>query len=77
MIFSFSSFFFVYRGFIYYSLQSLNISWTSLESEHIAEFSNHVNENLSRLNIAGCRKTLTDDGKLTFIFKHCNFHINF
>lgn len=49
--------------FLFSSLQSLNISWTSLDSEHIAEIANHVNENLLRLNIAGCRKTLTDAGK--------------
>lgn len=50
-----------------YSLQSLNISWTSLEMEDIMELSTHVNDNLLRLNIAGCRKTMTDAGKHRFI----------
>lgn len=49
------------------SLQSLNISWTSLETEGILEFTNHVNENLVRLNIAGCRKTMTDTGKFCIL----------
>lgn len=45
------------------SLQSLNISWTSLETDSITELSVHVNEHLQRLNIAGCRKTMTDTSK--------------
>lgn len=48
------------------SLHTLNISWTSLEIDAIREFSNYVNENMSRLNIAGCRTTITDDGEIFY-----------
>lgn len=56
------------------SLHTLNISWTSLEVDAIREFSNYVNENMSRLNIAGCRTTITDDGEI-FYQQSETFHI--
>lgn len=51
-----------------FSLHTLNISWTSLEIETLREFANYVNENMYKLNIAGCRKTMSDDSK-THTFK--------
>lgn len=51
------------QKFFYFSLHTLNISWTSLEYETLREFPNYVNENMLRLNIAGCRKTMSDDSK--------------
>ncbi|XP_055587796.1 S-phase kinase-associated protein 2 isoform X2 [Uranotaenia lowii] len=41
-------------------LHSLNISWTSLSRQAVEAVVNHVTPNLLRLNIAGCRSTLTD-----------------
>ncbi|XP_031620766.1 S-phase kinase-associated protein 2 [Contarinia nasturtii] len=42
-------------------LHTLNISWTSLEVHSLREFAHYINDNMTRLNIAGCRKTMTDD----------------
>ncbi|KAJ6635588.1 S-phase kinase-associated protein 2 [Pseudolycoriella hygida] len=43
------------------SLENLNISWTSLDTECIDALVKCVPRSLLRLNIAGCRKTLTDE----------------
>lgn len=51
-----------------FSLKTLNISWTSLEADAILEFSNYVSENMHRINIAGCRKLLTDESKRSILF---------
>lgn len=41
--------------------------------EDIMELSTHVNDNLLRLNIAGCRKTMTDAGEILYDISICNF----
>lgn len=50
-----------------FSLHTLNISWTSLDGETIQEIPNYINEHLNRLNIAGCRKTMSDEGNKRFL----------
>lgn len=42
-------------------LHSLNISWTLLSRSAVDSLVTHVTPSLLRLNIAGCRLTLTDD----------------
>lgn len=43
------------------NLRSLNISWTSLSSIALEIFVSNVTPGLLRLNIAGCRNTMTDE----------------
>lgn len=51
------------------SLQALNIAWTSLEEDAVSEFSNHITENLLRLNISGCRKTIKDEDLIKIVHR--------
>lgn len=44
-------------------LQSLNIAWTSLTSDQLELFCDNVSSSVLRLNISGCRKTMTDEGE--------------
>lgn len=44
-------------------LHSLNISWTQLSRSSVDTLVTHVTPTLLRLNIAGCRTSMTDDGK--------------
>uniref|UniRef100_A0A1B0CW82 S-phase kinase-associated protein 2 n=2 Tax=Lutzomyia longipalpis TaxID=7200 RepID=A0A1B0CW82_LUTLO len=48
-------------------LQSLNISWTNLETDSVAILVEKISPNILRLNLAGCRKTLTDDHISTLV----------
>ncbi|XP_059611918.1 S-phase kinase-associated protein 2 [Phlebotomus argentipes] len=48
-------------------LQSLNISWTNLETESVAILVETMSLTILRLNIAGCRKTLTDEHLSTLV----------
>ena len=41
-------------------LHSLNISWTSLSRQSLDALVNYVSPNLLRLNVAGCRKWMTE-----------------
>lgn len=43
------------------SLQSLNLGWASLSAEELDLFCDIVSPTVLRLNISGCRKTMTDD----------------
>lgn len=45
------------------SLQSLNLGWAGLTSYELELFCDTVSPSVLRLNISGCRKTMTDDGK--------------
>lgn len=47
-----------------YRLQSLNISWTNLDSDCVKMFVDNVPSKLARLNIAGCRQSMTDACKI-------------
>lgn len=44
-------------------LLNLNISWTSLSHEALVVFCDTVTPTVLRLNISGCRKTMTDESK--------------
>lgn len=56
-------------------LQSLNISWTHMKFDTLTTFVECVPSSLVRLNIAGCRKQMTDSRRL--IQNHIFFLINF
>lgn len=43
-----------------FRLENFNISWTSLNTQSVDAFLEYVPRSLLRLNIAGCRKSLTD-----------------
>ena len=45
------------------NLQSLNIGWASLTTDDLDTFCDTVSSNVLRLNISGCRKTMTDDSE--------------
>lgn len=45
------------------NLQSLNIAWTSMSSDELELFCDTVSPTVLRLNISGCRKTMTDEGE--------------
>lgn len=45
------------------SLQSLNLGWAGLTSVELDLFCDTVSPTVLRLNISGCRKTMTDDGE--------------
>ncbi|XP_055617887.1 S-phase kinase-associated protein 2 [Toxorhynchites rutilus septentrionalis] len=51
-------------------LHSLNISWTQLSRESVEVFVRNVTPNLLRLNVAGCRNTLSDSA-LEKLVKRC------
>lgn len=46
------------------ALQSLNISWTHMKFDTLSSFVECVPSSLLRLNIAGCRKQMTDSRML-------------
>lgn len=48
---------------LYFSLTVLNMAWCSLDSECMTLLCKTLPASIVRLNIAGCRKTLTDDSK--------------
>lgn len=48
------------------SLKNLNISWTSLTVNSIEAITENITPGLLRLNIAGCRKSMTDNCKKYF-----------
>lgn len=50
------------------NLQSLNISWTSLSIDCVKAFVENVTPSIKQLNIAGCRKSMTDSCKFGFSF---------
>ncbi|GAB0090993.1 S-phase kinase-associated protein 2 [Sergentomyia squamirostris] len=49
------------------NLQSLNISWTNLETESVAILVETISPSIIRLNIAGCRKSLKDNHVRTLV----------
>lgn len=49
------------------NLRSLNISWTSLSIDCVKSFVEHLTPTINQLNIAGCRKSMTDSCKSTFV----------
>lgn len=49
------------------NLQSLNLGWAGLTSDELDLFCDNVSPTVLRLNISGCRKTMTDDGTNFFI----------
>ncbi|XP_055700219.1 S-phase kinase-associated protein 2 [Phlebotomus papatasi] len=53
-------------------LQSLNISWTNLETESVAILVETITPNILRLNMAGCRKSLMDDHLSTLVDRCAN-----
>lgn len=44
-------------------LQSLNISWTNLSADSVKILVENITPDILRLNLAGCRKTITDNRK--------------
>lgn len=46
--------------FVGFSLQTLNISWTGLDHDCVRGLVECVSPKLLRLNVAGCRKSMTD-----------------
>lgn len=55
-------------------LQSLNISWTSLTTDVVQAFVDTAPIGLLRLNMAGCRKMMTDFRKCCFFY--CFFFLH-
>lgn len=51
------------------NLQSLNLGWASLTSDELELFCDNISPSVLRLNISGCRKTMTDDGKENFLLR--------
>lgn len=45
------------------NLQSLNLGWASLTNDELDLFCDTVSPSVLRLNISGCRRTMTDDGE--------------
>lgn len=52
------------------NLRSLNISWTSLSIDCVKTFVENLTPNINQLNIAGCRKSMTDSCKLLDFIKN-------
>lgn len=50
--------------FFTHRLNALNISWTHMDSECVRAVVENIPINLMRLNVAGCRKSMTDECKL-------------
>lgn len=48
---------------LYFSLTALNMAWCCLDSECMTLLCKTLPASIIRLNIAGCRKTMTDDSK--------------
>lgn len=46
------------------SIVALNVSWTNLSNESVMTIVNTISPTLLRLNISGCRRSLTDSSKL-------------
>lgn len=46
-----------------FRLNALNLAWCALDSESMGYLCQSLPSSITRLNIAGCRKTLTDDSK--------------
>lgn len=51
-----------------FSLTALNMSWCSLDSECMTLLCKTLPTSITRLNIAGCRKTMTDESKYNEIY---------
>lgn len=45
------------------------MAWCSLDTETMTLLCKSLPPSVTRLNIAGCRKTMTDDSKCNIIFK--------
>lgn len=52
------------------NLRYLNISWTNLNVEGVEALIHNITPNISRLNMAGCKRTHTD-GHLLSLIKRC------
>lgn len=48
---------------LYFSLTVLNMAWCSLDSECMTLLCKTLPSSILRLNLAGCRKTMTDDSE--------------
>lgn len=49
-----------------FSLTALNMSWCSLDNECMTALCRTLPSSITRLNIAGCRKTITDESKCDY-----------
>lgn len=53
--------------FFFYRLVSLNLAWTGLSTEDLRVICRRFPKSLERLNISGCRNTLSDTRKYVLI----------
>lgn len=66
----------------FFSLTALNMAWCSLDNECMTLLCKTLPTSIIRLNLAGCRKTMTDESKcnncdLLFISFSMRFFLNF
>lgn len=58
------------------NLRSLNISWTYLNVDSLEALIQNITPDITRLNIAGCKRTMTDDCKCQPTFYSSFLHNN-
>ena len=55
-------------------LNALNMAWCGADSESMGYLCQSLPSSITRLNVAGCRKTLTDDGKFENYIDYNNYN---